>query len=1053
MNVGDGKVKLTSSVGGGSAPLTKWQYKKNKDGGDYDDDWTDISSTSKTLSHTVTGLTDGSAYKFKVRARNASGPGEVSDESDGTTPQAVTFSAGTATAAGMTLTIENWSAKWYYKRTAPSVSSCSSGGSAGTSTKTVTSLTSNTAYTFKAYSNGNCSTELASTSSYATLPPKPDKPTATLTGQDGELTLSSSIGGGGAALVEWQYKKKEGSGNFDADWTAISNSTSTNLSHTLTGLTAGTSYQFKVRARNGSGEGAESDVSAAAAPPTAPLAPSKPTGQGADQAVTISWTSGGNGGSAITEWEYQQKPKGGNWGSWTEICTTPNDTTCPNKTSYKVTGLTNGAAYFFKVRAVNAVGDGAESPESAEVVAADVPPAPSKPVAEVVSGGSGTSVTLTWTLQNDSGAPVTSWQYVKKEGGSDWETDWTTMAGIDETTMTFTLTGLNADTTYRFKVRGVNSSGEGAASPASDETQRFGGEPAAPSALAATAGDRSVSLTWTPGSDGGSPVTRWQYVKKVGDDDFETTWTDICVTASDADCPGKTSHTVTGLTNGTAYRFKVRAVNVAGAGAASPESNEVTPLAPRSERLARVNETIAPELSRAMVSSAVEAVRMRLRQSATGDGEAPAGLESVAWAMATRNEELEEGTLTWREALAGATFAHPLAAGGGGEGGVGAGAGGPTVWGAAEYRSLSGGGDRRLPWDGDVGSLHLGLDARFGEEVLAGLALSVTEGSFDYTDRTGDEAVRGIWKSSMTGVSPYAAWRPGEGSTVWAMLGRGAGEVEFDDEEEGRQVADSKLTTAAVGGSVRVGSSGGTSGARSSSFAVEVDAALARFDVEDNGDRIGAIEVDTWRLRAALTGEGTLDAGGAGATLLPSVELGMRWDGGDGETGLGLEIGGGLGYAVPGSGLRMDANGRTLLAHGGDVEEWGVGGIVRVEPAAGGRGGSFGLGLSWGDTGSGAARLWEEGLREPGSTDSGGGSSMRLDAESGYGMAAPGSGGGLLTPYAGLGLAAGGEERTYRLGARLTHGTASRLGLEGSRRENGAGAPDHALTLEWRMRW
>ena len=65
----------------------------------------------------------------------------------------------------------------------------------------------------------------------------------------------------------------------------------------------------------------------------------------------------------------------------------------------------------------------------------------------------------------------------------------------------------------------------------------------------------------------------------------------------------------------------------------------------------------------------------------------------------------------------------------------------------------------------------------------------------------------------------------------------------------------------------------------------------------------------------------------------------------------------------------------------------------------------------------------------------------------------PGGAGGLLTPYAGFGLAGGGEERSYRLGARLTHGPASEIVLEGRRRENRSGTPDHALTLEWRTRW
>ena len=282
--------------------------------------------------------------------------------------------------------------------------------------------------------------------------------------------------------------------------------------------------------------------------------------------------------------------------------------------------------------------------------------------------------------------------------------------------------------------------------------------------------------------------------------------------------------TVTGLKGDTTYQFKVRGVNSSGEGAESPASDEVQtfrdPAVRGSERLARVNETIAPELARAMVSSAVEAVRMRLRQSASGNGETSAGLESVAYAMATRNEALEEGTITWREALAGTTFAHPLADDDGSGAGTGDGAGSPTVWGAADYRSLSGGDDRGLPWDGEVGGIRLGFDARFADGLLGGLALSSTEGSFDYADRTGGVEVRGTYDTSMTSVTPYAAWLSADGSSLWAMLGWGEGEVTFDDEEVGRQAGDSTMTTAAVGGSLRVTSNGTTAHGSSSSLAL-----------------------------------------------------------------------------------------------------------------------------------------------------------------------------------------------------------------------------------------
>ena len=71
------------------------------------------------------------------------------------------------------------------------------------------SLDSNTAYTFKAYSDGNCSIELAAASPAATLPPEPAKPVATADAGSGTLTLTSSVTGT-ATLTKWQYKKKQG---------------------------------------------------------------------------------------------------------------------------------------------------------------------------------------------------------------------------------------------------------------------------------------------------------------------------------------------------------------------------------------------------------------------------------------------------------------------------------------------------------------------------------------------------------------------------------------------------------------------------------------------------------------------------------------------------------------------------------------------------------------------------------------------------------------------------------------------------------------------------
>ena len=68
--------------------------------------------------------------------------------------------------------------------------------------------------------------------------------------------------------------------------------------------------------------------------------------------------------------------------------------------------------------------------------------------------------------------------------------------------------------------------------------------------------------------------------------------------------------------------------------------------------------------------------------------------------------------------------------------------------------------------------------------------------------------------------------------------------------------------------------------------------------------------------------------------FIPTLEIGVRNDGGDGETGNGLEIGGDVEYRATDLGLRVSVNGRWLAVHSGELEEWGVGGSIRFEPGA-----------------------------------------------------------------------------------------------------------------------
>ena len=464
-------------------------------------------------------------------------------------------------------------------------------------------------------------------------------------------------------------------------------------------------------------------------------------------------------------------------------------------------------------------------------------------------------------------------------------------------------------------------------------------------------------------------------------------------------------------------------------------------------RLAAVNRSVLPELSRATWGSVVDAVTGRLESSGAGSGMA----DTLASALKAQEDAQEGEGLSWREVVEGRTFAVALGggagagagSGGGGVGGDGSGAAGAVMWGGGSRRSLSL--DKEsLDWSGDLFSAHVGVDAPLGEGLRGGLAMSWFEGEIDYTDRSGDEAVAGVHESRLTAVHPYAGWTGADGSRLWGALGYGEGEIEIADAEVrerfGVQKGDSAFVGVAAGGSVPVASADGLT------LALKGSGEATRYSVKDNGSAIEGVSVKTQRLRLAAEGSRTW-ALTDGGTLTPSLEVGARWDGGDGETGAGVELGGGLEWVS--DGLSVEARGRMLAAHEGDVEEWGVSGSARLSPGSGGRGLSLALSPRWGASESGLARLWDEGLTG-GASSGADADTARLEAELGYGFGMW-EGSGLATPHAGLGYGNDGA-RHWRLGTRFAFGPDVAVGLEAERRE-GAADPEHGAGLELRLRW
>ena len=235
--------------------------------------------------------------------------------------------------------------------------------------------------------------------------------------------------------------------------------------------------------------------------------------------------------------------------------------------------------------------------------------------------------------------------------------------------------------------------------------------------------------------------------------------------------------------------------------------------------------------------------------------------------------------------------------------------------------------------------------------------------------------------------------------------------------------------------------------------ATRTDAMLTRTTSEAVAGMESA-DADAHRLRLILEGS-RMVTWADGQRLTPSVEVGLRHDWGDAETGFGVELGGRVRYTDPRVGLTVEGAVRGLLAHqDSDYEEWGASGTLRIDPGAAGHGLSLTLAPSWGAASSEVNGLWTRqttaGLAPQGRTRATAG---RLNAEVGYGFTAVGI--GQLTPYAGTVLSDG-ADRTYRVGGRLLltgRGTTGlELNLEGMRQEP-AGQQSLNQGLQLQVTW
>ena len=374
-----------------------------------------------------------------------------------------------------------------------------------------------------------------------------------------------------------------------------------------------------------------------------------------------------------------------------------------------------------------------------------------------------------------------------------------------------------------------------------------------------------------------------------------------------------------------------------------------------------------------------------------------------------------------------------------------------SAWGETAATRFSGA-DGPLSLNGEVATATLGADSRWGR-WHGGVALAYSEGQGLYTQ---PQAAGGAVRSTLTSLHPFARYEVNERTSVWGVLGYGAGELTLTP--EGAQTGiDTDLDTAMAAFGARGVFSVRSSRFGSLEFAVVSDARLSE-TVSDSAENLMGTAGATSRLRVMLEGSGSMPLG-TGGVLKPTLEAGLRYDGGDAETGAGFEVGAGLGYAA--GALAVEVKGRALVAHEDtEYEEWGFSGSVTYRPGTDGRGLSMNLGSAWGATQSGVRSLWSgqdaSGLVRGAAMNA----AQRFQAELGYGFAGRRKADTLWVPFLGAESADGGAQ-SLRMGVRLTSGPNVEMGLELGRRDsgrasgqaNGMAGPEHAIQLNGSLRF
>ncbi|MGM1028818.1 MAG: Ig-like domain-containing protein [Actinomycetota bacterium] len=370
-------------------------------------------------------------------------------------------------------------------------------------------------------------------------PDAPPRPNVDAVG-DSQVTLTwAPPSANGSPITDYVVQSTDGAISFPCSSTTC----------TVTGLVNNTTYLFQVVARNAVGDSDPSTASNEARPDVRPEQPAPPSVERGDTQVSLAWQPPVNRGSPIQSYVVEISPPAPGGVVQQQAA----------GTSHTWTGLLNGTAYTFRIQAVNLADEPSDFSASSQSVTPAGPPTQVQGVSATPNRSIPGEVQMqvTWTAPNPNGAAISGYTVTPSNGAAPAQATGTTAS------FRFAATGENVT----FTVTATNDAGTSPVSAPSAPVRVFTA-PAAPSAVAATEGDASATVSFTPGSTNGARANEVQYQVSINGGSWQAI--------------GAGGGVVGGLgNNGGPYAFVVRAVTTVDgqqyAGASSSASNAVRP--------------------------------------------------------------------------------------------------------------------------------------------------------------------------------------------------------------------------------------------------------------------------------------------------------------------------------------------------------------------------------------------------------------------------------------------------------------------------------------------